>query len=242
MAPEKDHARRFSQRGNPDWQGLGAGGGCRISRPSHHGLHARQTQRSALWKLKRWGLVDMRRIITIFLGFVVLSARPLRAATEELQRAVLRPEHWTAQRLNVADRKYIAERLVIYWRALSDRIPRLPPAERRWIEGELNTTDSSRLAAALNRKEGALYMAADAAEFCLTAYEALSKRIGIGKTDEALAWVHSLRCYSSTNDLPIHLFKAGLITTPRWDAEIKLELFSIWSQMSLKAIESTLLE
>lgn len=186
----------------------------------------------------------MHRLSAIVLALAVIigPTGSLRAATEELQRAVLRPEFWTAQRLSVADRRHITEGMIQYWRGVSDRIPRLPPAERRWVEGELRTTDPARLAAAFNRKEGALYMAADAVEFCLAAYEALAKQVGSGSKSEALAWVHSLRCYSSASDLPIHLFKGGVITAVRNDGEVKMQLFSVWTRVSLRALESALLE
>jgi hypothetical protein len=132
--------------------------------------------------------------------------------------------------------------LEAYWRDITNRIPRLSPAEKEWVEGEFRSTDSARLVSAMGKREGALYLALDASEFCASAYAAVVRAVGRGATPEALAWVHSLRCYASTDDLPQHLFRAGLISRPRNDAEIKMQMFSIWSQVTLGAIETALTE
>jgi hypothetical protein len=178
------------------------------------------------------------------LGALLISilGTPSWAATEELQRTATPKELWTSSSMNADARREFAVSLLDYWKAVSERIPRLSPKELDWIKQELSTSDSARLAAAMNRKEGALYLAADAAEFCVRKYREIIPTLAKGGRTEALAWVNSMRCYASTNDLPIHLYKAGLISEPRSDREIKMQMFSIWWQSTLKAIESCLAE
>lgn len=173
---------------------------------------------------------------------LAVAAMPVFAATMELQRKAMPSGFWSSAPKSPEARREFAVGLLDYWKAVSERIPRLPPKELEWIRQELSTSDPLRLTAALNRKEGSLYMAADTVDFCVDVYRSLIPALAKGGRVEALAWVHSLRCYSSTADLPDQLYRAGLISQSRSDQEIKMQFFSIWQQGTLRAIESSLAE
>lgn len=178
----------------------------------------------------------------LLVALLLVCPMAATAGSEAMQRAALPEGAWQPGPLPPTKRRQMALGLEAYWKDVADRIPRLSPAEKEWIEEELKTTDMTRLISAMNKREGALHMALDATEFCRNAYSAVVKTVGRGATVEALSWVHSLRCYASTSDLPQHLYRAGLISQPRNDAEIKMQLFSIWSQVTLRAIETALTE
>lgn len=184
----------------------------------------------------------MLSVRCLLVAMILVAPSAVSAGTEALQRAALPEGAWQPGPLPVAKRRQMAVGLEAYWRDVTNRIPRLTPAEKAWVEGEFSSTDSARLVSAMGKREGALHLALDTSEFCLNAYSAVIKTVGRGATAEALAWVHSLRCYTSTGDLPQHLYRAGLISQPRNDAEIKMQLFSIWPQVTLRAIETALTE
>jgi hypothetical protein len=177
-------------------------------------------------------------VVLILAGFAISAS----AATEELQRKAMPSEFWSGKTMTVEARREFAVGVLDYWKAVSERIPRLSPKERDWIKTELSTSDTARFVAAMNRKEGALYLAADAVDFCVKSYREIIPLLGKDSRSEALAWVNSMRCYASTDELRIHFYKAGLISEPRVDKEIKMQMFSIWWQSSLRAIEGCLSE
>lgn len=103
--------------------------------------------------------------------------------------------------LDAARRKTMALAIQEYWADFDSKLPRLSPDELRWVEGELNTTESSRLERIINTKQYNLWSLAGTVDSCK---EAASRLIG-SQNDPALAssemfnWLKVANCYRNSN-------------------------------------------
>ncbi|WP_146140175.1 hypothetical protein [Alsobacter soli] len=127
---------------------------------------------------------------------------------------------------SVQDRQALAGALARYWQSFQERVPRISPAERAWIEGETNSNSSERLAKVLNSTEWNLSELAETAENCAKAYKELATDIGANSKREALRWVRTLRCYNE--DVSERLSVVGLNPRGQLDGPFKAQMFNFW--------------
>lgn len=103
--------------------------------------------------------------------------------------------------IDAAQRKVMALAVQEYWADFDKKLPRLSPAETKWVEGELDTTESSRLSRIINTKEYQLWSLARTVDNC----NASVLRLIGSQDDPALAqtemfnWLKVANCYRDSN-------------------------------------------
>jgi hypothetical protein len=103
--------------------------------------------------------------------------------------------------IDAAQRKVMALAIQEYWADFDKKLPRLSPAEQKWVEGELDTTESSRLSRIINTKEYQLWSLARTVDNC----NASVLRLIGSQDDPALAssemfnWLKVANCYRDSN-------------------------------------------
>ena len=114
--------------------------------------------------------------------------------------------------VDASQRKTMALAAEEYWADFDKKLPRLSPAELKWVEGELDTSESSRLARIMNTKEFNLWSLANVVDNCKAS---ISRLLG-SQNDPALAssemfnWLKVANCYrESENSIRDSLNGAG---------------------------------
>jgi len=99
--------------------------------------------------------------------------------------------------IDASRRKFMALAVQEYWADFDKKLPRLSPDELKWVEGELDATESSRLSRIMNSKEYHLWWLADVVDTCK---DAASRLVG-SQNDPTLAssemfnWLKVADCY-----------------------------------------------
>jgi hypothetical protein len=167
-----------------------------------------------------------------------LVATATCASTLELATAVNKTLKWNTKVLP-SDRRVIADAQSAYWRSFSNRLPRLPPSEKAWLEKEMNA-GGERLGAVLNRKEFALWSLAMQVDTCLDTYSKLNDTIGSDREWETYFWVKTLNCYRNSEDVSTYLARAGL-SNGRYDGSFNIQMLSLRENYIINTIAENVL-
>lgn len=174
----------------------------------------------------------------LLLGAVTGRPPSAQASTLELAAAVNGTMQPSNQRLGPEGRLATARAFLAYWQSFSSRLPRLSPAELALVNDEKGSGDGDRVAAILNRREGALWVLATTADACTAIYSALVQP-GNGQSDTHL-WVQSLNCYIVGPDLARYLQISGL-SNGRYDGPVNVAWFAPWAGYTINNILDSLL-
>lgn len=167
------------------------------------------------------------RTLLLF-AFFSLVALPSNASTPELVKAVNVLRLWERDSMTQKRRTEIAAALLAYWTSFGERIPRLTPAELAWAKREFATSDSTRIAHAMNRREGALYWLLYDVEYCINAHKIIAEKFESNSNIEARHWIGTMHCYTSSESIRLHLIRSGLSKKDSFDNEFNMQSLSIW--------------
>lgn len=181
---------------------------------------------------------------TSFLILKSVALAPAIGSTFELQAAVTR-QIWDNGRnkneYSVEERRQLAQSFLDYWTSFDNRIPRLSPAERQWVEQELNSGSGERLTALFNRREYGIWTLQHHVPDCRKAYTELIPNIGVNPKLEALSWARSVGCYTNRR-LGEDLRLAGLQRNDRVDGPFVMQMFTIWTSAILGGVLGSVLD
>ena len=114
--------------------------------------------------------------------------------------------------IGASQRKTMALAAEEYWADFDKKLPRLSPKEQKWVEGELDTSESSRLSRIMGTKEYNIWSLANMVDDCKAS---IARLIG-SQNDPALAssemfnWLKVANCYrESSGTIFQHLNGAG---------------------------------
>ena len=119
----------------------------------------------------------------------------------EFARQVYSSVRFSEIYIDADQRKVMALAVREYWADLDKKLPRLSPAEQKWVERELDTSESSRLSRIMGTKEYHLWSLAGMIDNCK---DSVSRLIG-SQNDPALAslemfnWLKVANCYRDSN-------------------------------------------
>lgn len=113
-------------------------------------------------------------------------------SVQRLYTALLQPAY---QPFPAEVRREVAEAALGYLEFLNRKIPRVTPDEAAWVQGEWNSGDSRRVAAAMLSKEGTLRDLGNKLDLCLSILPKLVA--SVGASDEMFWWLRSSDCFDS---------------------------------------------
>jgi hypothetical protein len=128
--------------------------------------------------------------------------------------------------IDASSRKSMALVVQEYWADFDRKLPRLSPAEQKWVEGELNTTESSRLSRIMSTKEYHLWALAGVVDNCkvVVARVINTQNDPTLATSEMFEWLKVANCYHQSNgNVFEHLNGAGIRQETPWEAGYGLD-------------------
>lgn len=150
------------------------------------------------------------------------------ASTQDLAKQV--SQAFDLDRLKQGDveqRRKLAQAFLAYWNSFSTNLPRPSPDEAKWIEGELNSNQTERISAVINRREYGLWAANTHASSCVTRAQVILLNVGSNDAIEAGFWADFLNCIIDVDDLARWLQTAGLMGQ-RYDGPFYIAMFDVW--------------
>ena len=164
---------------------------------------------------------------------VAIAAEAAQAGTRELSDAVLRVIGWDEQSPNRDERLRFARAIEAYWVDFEQRVPRLSPRERDWLEAELDNTPGARLTKALNSPEYGLYWVRRRSELCLTTVRKAINAITNPELHETemFYWLKMVNCYDGSNDTYRYLRQAGVPATNDFSYEGTDKVYAQWTNI-----------
>jgi hypothetical protein len=100
--------------------------------------------------------------------------------------------------------------MLAYWKSFDSRIPRSSPETQKWLEEELQTTDTARLGRVISTPEFALRELSSLSSHCVDFIPLLQTSIGSDKATELFYWLKITQCYVNVSDVMNKLKTAGL--------------------------------
>lgn len=152
----------------------------------------------------------LARSLSLMLAMASVVPLAAFASTADLDRVVLVSIPLTQGNLTPTERRDIAEQSLAYWKSFDSRVPRISPADRKWLEKELSTTDTKRLSRAVNTPQYALSEVEFQASNCMDLFEKLVPAVGSDKFLEMYLWLKTVSCYAKADQTGQYLQQAGL--------------------------------
>jgi hypothetical protein len=186
-----------------------------------------------------WACPRRCAVLVLVFGALLAANREASATTREVVDGVVRVMNGSSSARDRESRRAMALALNKYWMSFSDRLPRLSPSERAWVQGELDSGGRERLLAVLSRREGALHVLEQTVGSCLKTYGSLT--LVNDPQHETYLWVQSLNCYVNESTTSSYLQIAGLWSGPQ-DRNFDISLFNYFANFTINRILSTLLQ
>lgn len=166
----------------------------------------------------------MGRFLLLCFG-VVFGFNYSYASTLELQSAVYNLVRIDTDKMTLEKRKETALAMQEYWQHFNNRVPKLSPNEREWIESELDTTEINRINRVTNTEQYALWDIDLHLNQCLTSISnVIEAQNSIYKQEyEMFYWLFVIICYNDIDDLLYYLRKSNL-SNGKYDEEFELGL------------------
>lgn len=110
------------------------------------------------------------RILFLAISLVLISLTGVTAATKELSQNIYSVIGWENTSPSIETRRNFAVAIQEYWIEFEQRVPRLSPSEKEWIEGELSAS-GKRQSRAFESREFALRSLNKHTDVCLSNIE-----------------------------------------------------------------------